>query len=274
MSASWRGHIGLIKPTRRGKSFAFWYKNIPRGIECAPAVIGYRSGRKDSFAAEGSFGRARDLCVELAGIGCDVLVVSGSPPFILTGPDYERKWRLDVEGSVGVPVVTGMAPHVVAARMLGVSRIAAATYYGSELNRGIEEYFGAFGIECVALPGLKGSANTEGLYTTSMRGLDFVSAEEVYKHCKRAVLALDEPVDGLYINGGGWDAGPVVGLLEEDLGMPVVWAMAAEMWLALTCLDISDPVASYGRILADPKLRKSVAARELLGAQQGERSGY
>lgn len=265
MSASWRGHIGLIKPTRRGKSFAFWYNNLPIGIECAPAVIGYRSGNKESFVAGESFQRARDLCIELAGIGCDALVVSGSPPFILSGADYERAWRLEVQRSVAVPLVTGMASHVVAARVLGLRRVASATYYGAELNRGIEDYFKSFGIECVGLPGLQASTNSEGLYTTSMRALDFVSAEDVYKHCKRTVLELDEPVDGLYINGGGWDAGPVIGLLEEDLRIPVIWAMAAEMWLALTFLRVADPIAHYGRILSDSTVRNHSLVRELLG---------
>lgn len=264
MSASWRGHIGLIKPTPRGKAFAFWYNNVPAGIECAPAVIGYRSGNRESFGTGESFHRARQLCGELAEIGCDILVVSGSPPFILAGADYERKWRSEIEQAVALPVVTAMAPHVAAARVLGVRRIAAATYYEEELNRGIQAYFRRFGIECVTLSSLKASANSEGLYTTSMRALDFVSAEDVYKHCKRGVLGLDEPVDGLYINGGGWDAGPVIGMLEEDLGIPVIWALAAEMWLALTFLRVADPISRHGRILSEPGLRDRAGVRELL----------
>jgi maleate cis-trans isomerase len=37
-------------------------------------------------------------------------------------------------------------------------------------------------------------------------------------------------MDAIYINGGGWDAFPVIELLERDLGRKVVWALAAELW--------------------------------------------
>jgi len=33
---AWRARIGLIKPTHRGKSFAFWYKHAPDGVELVP----------------------------------------------------------------------------------------------------------------------------------------------------------------------------------------------------------------------------------------------
>ena len=256
MSASWRGYLGLILPTYRGKAFAFWYKNLPSGIECAPAVLGFGSGDKATFDEDRSFRRAEELSRDLFEVGCGIITVSGSPPFILRGPDYELEWRQNLETRLGVSVVSGMAPHVVAAKALGIKRIALATYYNDELNDGISQYFVAQGIDTEIIPGFQQNDGSEGLYSTSMRGLDGVSYEDVYRHCKKGVVKLGKKVDGLYINGGGWDAAPVVAHLEEDLGIPVIWAMAAEMWLTLGLLDVGEPVNGFGRLLADRDLRR------------------
>ncbi len=255
MSANWRGHIGLIKPTYRGKSFAFWYRNLPPGVECAPASLGFFSGEKGSFSDETStFQLAEAVAADLRRWGCDIIVISGSPPFILRGPEHEKRWRQNLEEALGVPVVTGMAPHVSAAKALGIGRIAVATYFREELNKGIANYFEAQGIETEFLPGLAATGD-EGLYSTSMLGLHNVSHEEVYRHCKTGVTALDGPVDGLYINGGGWDVAPVISLLEQDLGIPVIWALATEMWLAFSLMGIRDAVSGVGRLLAESELR-------------------
>lgn len=257
MSANWRGHIGLIKPTYRGKSFAFWYRNLPPGVECAPASLGFFSGEKGSFSDEKStFHLAEAVAADLRRWGCDIIVISGSPPFILRGPIHEKEWRHNLEDRLGVPVVTGMAPHVSAARVLGIERIAVATYFREELNNGIASYFKEQGIESEFLPGLAATGE-EGLYSTSMLGLHNVSHEEVYRHCKAGVAELSGSVDGLYINGGGWDVAPVISLLEQDLGIPVIWALATEMWLAFSLLGIGDPVQGAGRLLAEPRLRRA-----------------
>ena len=76
---AWRARIGLIKPTHRGKSFAYWYKHAPEGVEIVPTFIGFRSEKRESFF-EG-FKRAEELAVQLKEVGCDIIAVSGTPPF-------------------------------------------------------------------------------------------------------------------------------------------------------------------------------------------------
>lgn len=257
MSQKWRGHIGLISPTYRGKVFAFWYQTLPRGVECSTTTIGFATGDKQTFGADKSFRRAEEIASELCAVGCEILTIPGSPPFILQGPEYEHSWRRQLENKQGVPVVTGMAPHAVAARAMGIKRMALATYFGDELNNGITTYFSAQGVESEIIPGLSFTGQGEGLYTTPMRALDWVSDEEVYRHCKRGIRKLKGKVDGLYINGGGWDAAPAIEPLEKDLGIPVIWALAAEMWLTYSLLEVGDPILGYGTILSDAKLRHS-----------------
>jgi maleate isomerase len=244
---AWRARIGLIKPTHRGKSFAYWYNHAPEGVEIVPTFIGFRSEKRESFL-EG-FKKAEALAVQLKEVGCDIISVSGTPPFLLKGLDYERQWAADLSAKIGLPVVTPMEPHAIALQTLGVRKVAVATYYGNELNQAIVNYFSRFGLESELMPGLSMTGESSGLYTTSLLALDEVSHTDVYRHCKRA-LAKMPPVDAVYINGGGWDAAPAIDYLERDLKIKVVWALAAEMWLTYHILKIENPVPRGGVLLS------------------------
>ena len=244
---AWRARIGLIKPTHRGKSFAYWYKNAPEGVEIVPTFIGFRSEKPESFLA--GFKKAEDLAVQLKEVGCDIISVSGTPPFLLKGLDFERQWGADLSAKIGLPVITPMEPHAIALRTLGVRKVAVATYYGDELNRAIVGYFARFGIESELMPGLSATGQRSGLYTTSLLALDEVSHIDVYRHCKKALKGM-APVEAIYINGGGWDAAPAIDYLERDLKINVVWALAAEMWLTYHKLQIDNAVSGSGVLLS------------------------
>jgi maleate cis-trans isomerase len=245
---AWRARVGLIKPTHRGKSFAFWYKYAAEGVEIVPTFIGFRSGHKDKFL-EG-FQRAEEIAVQLKEVGCDIITISGTPPFLLKGLDFERQWAADLSKKIGLPVVTAVEPHAIALKALGAKRVAIATYFGDELNQGIVNHFSRFGLESVILPGFSGTGQTEALYTTPLLRLDDTSYMDVYRHCKRGVQSLGTPVDAIYINGGGWDAAPAVQLLEDDLKVKVVWALAAEMWLTYHKLAINLTLQGCGSLFS------------------------
>jgi arylmalonate decarboxylase len=244
---AWRARIGLIKPTHRGKSFAYWYKHAPEGVEIVPTFIGFRTEKRESFL-EG-FKKAEELAVQLKDVGCDIISVSGTPPFLLKGLEFERQWAADLSAKIGLPVVTPMEPHLIALKALGAKRVALATYYGDELNQAIIKYFSRFDLETELMPGLSATGQNSGLYTTSLRALDEVSHTDVYRHCKGGLAKLP-PVDSLYINGGGWDAAPAIEYLERDLKINVVWALAAEMWLTYHILKIENPVPGGGVLLS------------------------
>ncbi|MFQ5802739.1 MAG: hypothetical protein ACE5JQ_07600 [Candidatus Methylomirabilales bacterium] len=245
---AWRARIGLLKPTHRGKTFAFWYKHAPEGVEIVPTFIGFRSGQKESFLQ--GFERAEQIAVQLKEVGCDIIAVSGTPPFLLKGLNFERQWAADLSKKIGLPVVTPMEPHALALKAMGVRKVAVATYFGDELNLAIVDYFRSFGIESAVIQGFSASGQVEHLYTTPLLALDEVSYMDVYRHCKRGLQQAATSVDAIYINGGGWDAAPAVELLERDLRVKVVWAIAAEMWLTYHELAISNPVTGCGSLLS------------------------
>jgi maleate cis-trans isomerase len=245
---AWRARIGFISPTHRGKVFAFWYNRAPAGVEIIPSFIGFRTSDKSTF--ESGFERAEQIAEELKNAGCDLIAISGSPPVLLKGLDFERQWRDRLSQKLGIPVVSQMEPHAIALQALGIKRVAIATYYNDELNDAIVRYFARFDIEGIPLGGFQQSAGSkQALYATSLQALDEVSHVDVYRYCKRGFLGLKGRVDGIYINGGGWDALPAIAPLEADLRTKVVFAMAAEMWLAYRTLSIHLPVKDCGALL-------------------------
>jgi maleate cis-trans isomerase len=245
---AWRARVGLLKPTHRGKTFAFWYVHAPEGVEIIPTFIGFRSGQKQRFL-EG-FARAEEIAVQLKEVGCDIISVSGTPPFLLKGLDFERQWAKNLSEKIGIPVVTPVEPHAIALKAMGVRKVAIATYFGDELNQGIVNTFSHFGLESVVMQGFNFRGQNEDLYTTPLMALDEVSYMDVYRHCKLGLQQAGTSVDAIYINGGGWDAAPAVELLEQDLKIKVVWAIAAEMWLTYHKLSINIPLQGCGSLFS------------------------
>ena len=248
---AWRARIGLVKPTHRGKSFAPWYKTAPDGVEIVPTFIGFRSGTRKGF--EGGTARAEELCRQLAEVGCGAAVVSGSPPFLLEKSVFERDWRARMEEELGIHIMTPNEPHALALRAMGAKRVAMATYYTEHLNTALAKHFEVLGLEAVALDGYqkRQEDSDQELYTTPLMTLDTASYTDVYNHVMREVHELDTPVDAIYINGGGWDAARAIEPLEDDLGVPVVWAIAADIWMVYQVLGIKQSARGYGRLLEE-----------------------
>lgn len=244
-----------MKPTHRGKTFAYWYRNALPGVEFVPTFVGFRKGTRDEFTAEAGVKRAEDLSADLRDVGCNLVAIGGTPPYLLRGAEWEENWEREQAGRLGIPVVTPMRPHALALQRLGIRRVAVATYYGDELNDAIVRYLARYGIESVVIPGFRFSSQSEELYTTPLMALDEVPAEQVYRHCKEGVFKLSGGIEALYINGGGWDVAPIIDYLEGDLAIPVVWGESAELWLAYKTLRLCDPISASGILLKDPAYR-------------------
>ena len=75
-----------------------------------------------------------------------------------------------------------------------------------------------------------------------------VSAEDLYRYIKRAVLK-HPGAQGIYMLGSGSWRVMDLDALEEDLGVPVVHPVAARVWYIQRELHIHQPVKGAGRIL-------------------------
>lgn len=235
---SWRGIIGCIKPTRRPGSIEELIRMLPEGIGVIPLFLNIRQGSTDEFK------RAVDPYVpkieELVEEKVDLILPEGAPPFMLLGYKGEaallRKW----EKTYKTPMFTSGTNHVAALKALKAKSIVGATYFTGKINDIFSDYFTEAGFKVKAMGGMD----------TAFDKVGSLSPEEVYAHVKRLVLKSGK-ADAIYMLGSGWRVLPVIDMLEQDLGIPVIHPVPARCWEIQKRLSIRQPVSGYGVLLRE-----------------------
>lgn len=235
--SSWRGLVGVIKPTMRPGSLEELIRMLPEGIGVLPLFLDIKEGTATEFKR--SAAPYEPLIGKLAEQGCDLIHPEGGPPFMMLGWKGEAELLQAWERKYRVPLFTSGTNHVRAMRALKVKRFVGATYFTGEINNVFADYFTAAGFEVLAMAGLPVAFDKVGQ----------LSPHDVYAHVKRTFLE-HRNAEAIYMLGSGWRVLPVIELLEQDLGVPVVHPVPARCWEIQRRLSIRQPVAGYGRLLA------------------------
>jgi len=236
--SSWRGLLGLIKPTMRPGSLEELIRMLPEGIGVLPLFLDIKEGTADEFRR--SAAPYEPLIARLAEQGCDLIHPEGAPPFMLLGGKGEAELLRGWEKKYKVPLFTSGTNHVRALRALKAKKFVGATYFAGEINNLFANYFVEAGFEVLAMEGLPVDFGKVGQ----------LSPHEVYAHIKRTFLK-HRDAQAIYMLGSGWRVLPVIELLEQDLGVPVVHPVPARCWEIQLRLSIRQPVSGYGRLLAE-----------------------
>src|SRR5680860_1732714 len=85
---SWRGTMGLIKPTHRPGSLEETIRLLPEGIGVIPMTVGISRGDTQEF--RDVLDPIEDRVRQLAEIGVDLIAPAGAPPFMVHGYQGER----------------------------------------------------------------------------------------------------------------------------------------------------------------------------------------
>ena len=115
--SSWRGTVGIIKPTLRPGGLEELIRMLPEGIGVVPLSNNIRKGTRDEFAAV--MAGYEDMTRQLAEAGVDVINPSGAPPFMVLGFKGERELIATWEKKYGKPIFTSGMTHVDALNVLG-----------------------------------------------------------------------------------------------------------------------------------------------------------
>src|SRR5437870_836953 len=208
---TWRGTVGVVKPTRRPGSLEEFIRLLPEGIGVLPEFLSIREGTEAEFRAvlDSVEGKVAELAASPFKV--DLIHPEGAPPFMVQGFEGERRIVGEWEQKYGLPIWTSGQTQVDAMRALEVRRIVGITYFTGTLNDVFAQYFRDAGFEVLAMEGMQvGFADTGHL-----------SAYDVYAHAKRAFLA-HEPADAIYMLGSGWRVLDIIQMLEDDLRTIVV----------------------------------------------------
>jgi maleate isomerase len=137
----------------------------------------------------------------------------------------------------GIACTTPPTAALAALRALGMRRIAVLTPYIEEVNRRVQQYFGARDLDIAAF----GAFNKES---------DAEIAAIAPASIVAAARALDAPdIDGLFLSCTGLRGVAVVEEIEAMLGKPVVTSNQAMAWHAMRLAGYHEPVAGFGRLL-------------------------
>ena len=238
-TASWRGTVGVVKPTYGSGSLVEFIRLLPEGIGVIPVYAGIKEHTERGYLD--ALETYHERVAELARIGVDLMHPEGAPPFMVRSYKGEQEIVKQWEERYKIPVFTSGMTQVEALRAVDIKRFVGCTYYrDNKLNELFARDFTDAGFDVLAM---------EGLDTSPGESSD-LSPHEIYTHLKRSFLK-SPGAQGIYLLGSGaWrvvDAVPV----EEDLGVPVVHAVAARVWYVQKRLHVRQPVQGAGRLLAE-----------------------
>lgn len=235
---SWRGVVGVIKPTKRPGSLEEMIRMLPEGIGVVPLYLSIKEGTVDEFKR--SVTPFEPLVAELAELKCDLIHPEGAPPFMFLGYKGEAELLKKWEKKYKIPMFTSGTNHVRALKALKAKRIVGATYFTGKINDLFAKYFKEAGFDVLGMDGIDVPFDRIGQ----------LSSEEVYAHVKRTFLK-QRKADAIYLLGSGWRVLPVIDLLEQDLGIPVVHPVPARVWEIQHRLSVNQRVPGFGRLLAE-----------------------
>jgi len=240
--SSWRGIVGIIKPTMRPGGLEDMIRILPEGIGVLPLFLDIRRGDREEFREV--MKNYDEKVAMLAEAGCDIIHPEGAPPFMVMGYEGEAKKIRGWERRHKAQVFTSGTNHIAALRALKVKRFVGASYFSGDINNTFADYFRAAGLEPLAMEGID----------VPFDRVQTLSSHQVYAFIKKAVLKHGK-AQGIYMLGSGWQVMDVIELLEQDLGIPVVHAITARSWEIQCRLHIREPRAGLGVLLREmPKM--------------------
>ena len=235
---SWRGVLGIIKPTMRPGSLEEFIRLLPEGIGVIPLFLGIERGTEDEFRQVMDAYEAK--IAELARLKVDLIHPEGAPPFMVQGykgeQDIVKRW----EEKYKIPIVTAGMTQIEALRALKLRRIVGVTYFTGDINDIFSRYFAEAGFDVDAMEGIPVPFEEVGK----------LSSQEVYAHTKKVFLK-NPKAEGIYMLGSGWRTMDIISLLEQDLQVPVVHPVPTRVWAIQKRLHVRQPVMGYGRLLEE-----------------------
>jgi len=235
---SWRGVVGVIKPTMRPGSLEEFIRLLPEGIGVIPLFLGIRRGTEDEFQQAMLAYEAK--VAELAELKLDLIHPEGAPPFMVQGIEGEKKIVGEWEKKFKIPIVTAGMTQVEAIRALKVRRILGVTYFTGKINETFSRYFKEAGFDVLGMEGI----------SVAFEDVGRLSSQEVYAHTRKAFLR-HPGADAIYMLGSGWRTLDIIAPLEQDLQVPVIHPVPARVWAVQKRLHVRQPIKRYGKLLEE-----------------------
>ncbi len=235
----WRARLGFLLPPGNPTVETEMMALAPEGV----SVHFHRmTARGTTGSLEGQDERNRmmvdniDGSIELlAMVNPHVIVVAHTATSYHLGRQGEADLLGRLQEATSKRVITAFGSVVRALERLDVRRLALGTPYSPETTAQGKAHLEAHGLEVVRFANLPGVANIYDETPERAYGL--------------ARLVDREDAEAVFLSGTGMPTLPVLELLEQDLGKPVISSASAMMWHALRLAGVRQVIPGYGRLL-------------------------
>lgn len=235
---SWRGVVGIIKPTLRPGSIEDLIRILPEGIGMVLTHIDIRTGSQGEFEQQIPHYEAK--VAELAEANVDIIHPAGAPPFFLLGYKGELDLLAGWEKKYKKPIFTNGTTQINALRAFGAKSFVGASYFPGPINKAYASYFIEAGFDVREMEGMD----------IAFDRVQTLSSREVYKFIRRLFLKHTD-VDAIYMLGSGWRTMDIIEMMENDFGVPVVHHIPAQSWEIQKRLHVRQKVSGFGRLLSE-----------------------
>lgn len=238
-SFGWRARIGFIGPQNViDVPIREFYQIAPEGVVMVVTLLGIRELTQDEMDS------ALERLVKAAEVfknrSVDAVVQAGVPYVVHKPFGYHKEIAEAITSATGIPYISDIEAILRAMKTLSVKKVAMVTPFTEEMNVKLQAYLEQGGLEIVSKIGLN-------IHLTE---LPMVPPAFIYEAAKEVLLKAPS-AEALYIPVGGWLVSDNIERLEEDFGVPVVYAMQSMIWATLRMIGIRTKRKGFGRLLAE-----------------------
>jgi maleate isomerase len=235
----WRARLGFLIPPGCPTVEGEVPPIMPRGVTAHFSRM-VAEGKTGSLEGQEDRNRSQIANIDqtarlLALVKPGVMALAHTATSYTLGRAGEEQLVQRMETEHQVPFLTAFGSVVMALEHLNVKRIALGAPYAEEITLKGKAHLETFGIEVVNHGRLE---NVTNIYDET--------AERAYGLARK----VDHPkADAVFLSGIGLSTMSVLGVLEQDLGKPVISSIAALTWASLRATKVNDPIEGYGRLL-------------------------
>jgi maleate cis-trans isomerase len=186
-----------------------------------------------------------ELAGQLRERGVDIIVQMGVPLDLMLGREALKQMLVRIEQVAGVTALGEVQCVVEAARALGIKKIVVANKWKEAMNERLAEFFAEAGIT-------QTGTRVQSMVPAEFMKMSLDEGLSMAYGLGRAALEAHPEADGLFIGGGAWLTLPVITVLEQEFGKPVITNQTAAVWDTCRRVNYWQPKSGYGRLIALP----------------------
>jgi maleate cis-trans isomerase len=239
-----RTRVGVLVPPANPTVEIELWRMAPAGVSFHVARLEAAGDPTPGGATTGMVERTRAYVASLDGAARSVgevqpavVVLAHTASSYVNGHRDEQRLVERLTAAASCPVLTAAGAIVDALHHLGVRRLALGTPYPDEISALGRAYWQAAGFEVVSHRRLDGVTN--------------IYDETEARAAELARLADSSAAEAVLLSGTGLPTVGVLDALERELGKPVLSSNQAMLWRALDAVGRVEPLAGFGRLLAE-----------------------